>query len=1168
MNAVGKLGSYISQGVYTVSGTFHPFGGAIDIIVVQQEDGSFKSSPWYVRFGKFQGVLKTKQNVVRISVNDVEAGFTMFLDGKGEAFFLRDAEAGEAELASSPPTSGDEIEGMAKNGPYENIHSFEVDGGRDGIANISSQMSSRKSTFFGFMFGRKSIKENDKSGDMGRVSSLERAEIAADLLEMKWSTSMISSNLKVNNAQVNILNNDDMNVYVADEDHHVTLLPKDHLLCDENLNSHSEKMDDSLGTQMPSRYYSEIKKDDDPSCLGVKEEIKNACTEENYGEQNSEIVLGNKNLIGVQICDLGNAEAEVDHTLMKTRLIENFDETVSHENVQLCTMEVADSSHRNESISEVVEVQSIDTDAKNPGSASFHDDTSQSHPGSGMDVLSGIPSFENRKINNASFIYCETRDTANIKLNTSDENCPEHMTLLFGGIEPSNSGPLSDVSSVSPVTSPSKSAASSVIGVSNVCLEHNLEASNSKTSNSLVSEKSQHGSYINDPMEILYENALYTESDHILKSEQILHALPCNPDGAIVVEPLHEKETVQKFNFVGCSTDLREQKASGNLSFSSSICSDTCDSADVAESHNVSVHPSSCNSINVYQNTETVDAFVNMTWSFSLEGANIDGDTSSMPIEATQYNIQYSKSSDDVQFPFSGGEDFSTEEIGTKLLNIEKVAITNTPTDTGESSEAEQDLLIKKHKLPPSGSSYHTLSPSSPIIIPGCNPCHGETSLSSTSLPIIRSHIKELERYYVHQSLSWSPNSVAVKHELDAHIIEDYSSLELKAEPQRDCINREKSTGTDPAISAKNEEQEGLSLHKNVLFEGTGTHAAQQVSDAEKGKLSDPLGMTPVDESVKKYGTSRSLAASRGSWNLWPFFNRSKTISNSKSTPVGKMEMADDLAFRSTGNMTLESSAPKEKGSKKLQSLTPTTEELASLNLKEGKNVVKFNFSTPMLGLQQVDARIYLWKWDTQIVISDVDGTITKSDVLGQFMPLMGVDWSQTGVTHLFSAIKENGYQLLFLSARAISQAHLTRQFLFNLKQDGKALPDGPVFLSPDGLFPSLYREVIRRAPHEFKISCLEVIKSLFPPRCSPFYAGFGNRDTDEISYLKVGVPPGKVFIINPKGQIAVNRVANTRSYASLHDLVNGVFPAVSSFEQEDYNSWNYWKLPLHEVDI
>jgi phosphatidate phosphatase PAH1 len=56
--------------------------------------------------------------------------------------------------------------------------------------------------------------------------------------------------------------------------------------------------------------------------------------------------------------------------------------------------------------------------------------------------------------------------------------------------------------------------------------------------------------------------------------------------------------------------------------------------------------------------------------------------------------------------------------------------------------------------------------------------------------------------------------------------------------------------------------------------------------------------------------------------------------------------------------------------------------------------------------LPQVDAKVYLWKWNTRIVISDVDGTITKSDVLGQVMPLVGKDWTQSGVARLFSSIK------------------------------------------------------------------------------------------------------------------------------------------------------------------
>ena len=37
--------------------------GAIDVIVVEQEDGSFLTSPFHVRFGKM-GVLKAKEKIV------------------------------------------------------------------------------------------------------------------------------------------------------------------------------------------------------------------------------------------------------------------------------------------------------------------------------------------------------------------------------------------------------------------------------------------------------------------------------------------------------------------------------------------------------------------------------------------------------------------------------------------------------------------------------------------------------------------------------------------------------------------------------------------------------------------------------------------------------------------------------------------------------------------------------------------------------------------------------------------------------------------------------------------------------------------------------------------------------------------------------------------------
>ncbi|CAL9061257.1 unnamed protein product [Musa banksii] len=335
----------------------------------------------------------------------------------------------------------------------------------------------------------------------------------------------------------------------------------------------------------------------------------------------------------------------------------------------------------------------------------------------------------------------------------------------------------------------------------------------------------------------------------------------------------------------------------------------------------------------------------------------------------------------------------------------------------------------------------------------------------------------------------------------------------------------------------------------------------------------EPKDCIPVEHEdaakLKEDAIGVSPSSSRR-WRLWPIpFRRYRSLQHSNSNSSNEDLFVDSESGLQSPNAEKVANGNMNQSPRKQYFRTniPTNEQIASLNLKEGQNMIAFSFSTRVLGRQQVDAHIYLWRWNARIVISDVDGTITKSDVLGQFMPLVGRDWTQSGVAGLFSAIKENGYQLLFLSARAIVQAYLTRSFLLNLKQDGKALPNGPVVISPDGLFPSLYREVIRRAPHEFKIACLEDIKALFPSDYNPFYAGFGNRDTDELSYRKIGIPKGKIFIINPKGEVAINHCIDVKSYTSLHTLVNDMFPPTSLVEQEEYNSWNYWKMPLPNIE-
>jgi phosphatidate phosphatase LPIN len=69
-------------------------------------------------------------------------------------------------------------------------------------------------------------------------------------------------------------------------------------------------------------------------------------------------------------------------------------------------------------------------------------------------------------------------------------------------------------------------------------------------------------------------------------------------------------------------------------------------------------------------------------------------------------------------------------------------------------------------------------------------------------------------------------------------------------------------------------------------------------------------------------------------------------------------------------------------------------------------------------GVAELTAYIYLLRWDTRLVVSDVDGTITRSDLLGHVLPVMGVDWSHPGITQLFHNIDKNGYQIMFLSSR------------------------------------------------------------------------------------------------------------------------------------------------------
>ena len=241
-----------------------------------------------------------------------------------------------------------------------------------------------------------------------------------------------------------------------------------------------------------------------------------------------------------------------------------------------------------------------------------------------------------------------------------------------------------------------------------------------------------------------------------------------------------------------------------------------------------------------------------------------------------------------------------------------------------------------------------------------------------------------------------------------------------------------------------------------------------------------------------------------------------------------------------------------------------SSELIQKLGLKMGSNEIQYSITTALQGTTRITSYIFLWNHDDKIIVSDIDGTITKSDVWGQVLPIFGRDWSQNGVADLFTAIERNQYKFMYLSARAIGQSKITRDLLKNINQDGFTLPEGPLLVTPTSLFVAFQKEVIERKPEEFKISCLNDIKSLFPmTNNEPFYAGYGNKITDVTAYKAVGIPVPRIFTINPQGELK-HEVSRTfqSSYSKLCDCVDLIFPPfrVQAHSKPEYNAFAYWR--------
>ena len=267
------------------------------------------------------------------------------------------------------------------------------------------------------------------------------------------------------------------------------------------------------------------------------------------------------------------------------------------------------------------------------------------------------------------------------------------------------------------------------------------------------------------------------------------------------------------------------------------------------------------------------------------------------------------------------------------------------------------------------------------------------------------------------------------------------------------------------------------------------------------------------------------------------------------------------------------------------KTLRLTSDQLKALDLKHGPNSMSFSVNRATC-----HAYMYYWSHKVPVVISDIDGTITKyassyffirlssnvrsrSDAWGHVLTMIGRDWTHLGVAKLYTDIVANGYNIMYLTSRSVGQADTTRAYLDGVVQDGIRLPKGPVILSPDRTIAALRREIYLRKPEVFKMACLRDILSLFGNEKNVFYAGFGNRLTDALSYRSVNIPSNRIFTINSNAEVSIDILTLNKyrsSYVSMREIVDHFFPPVGLLVKsggEEFTDFNYWRSPPLDLD-
>lgn len=136
-------------------------------------------------------------------------------------------------------------------------------------------------------------------------------------------------------------------------------------------------------------------------------------------------------------------------------------------------------------------------------------------------------------------------------------------------------------------------------------------------------------------------------------------------------------------------------------------------------------------------------------------------------------------------------------------------------------------------------------------------------------------------------------------------------------------------------------------------------------------------------------------------------------------------------------------------------------------------------------GIFESQCSLYLWRHTDKVVVTNVDGSIFKSD-FWSFLPR-----AHLGVAELFTKIAQNGYKFVYFSARSIFESSSTHNHLTQIRQENDTIPDGPLIMNPTSM-----------GWEQFKVATLNDIKALFPE--NSFVAGYGVQKVRVIHFQMI----------------------------------------------------------------